>query len=112
MRPEELPTAESPAISRRIMASSRPRRPWLLIAAALLLAILSTVLWVKWRESRTRADQLQGELKQVYAEAETLRTQAMRAQQRIGQLERELRARSSRDGGAKPVAKPKGAAGR
>ena len=85
-----------------MMDSSRPRRPWLLIAASLLLAILSTVLWVKWRESRTRADQLQGELKQVYAEAETLRTQAARAQQRIVQLERELRALSPGDSGAKP----------
>jgi hypothetical protein len=112
MRPEELPTAEPPAISRRMMASSRARRPWPLIIAALLLAILSTVLWVKWRESRTRADQLQGELKQVYVEAEALRTQAVQAQQRIGQLERELRALSSRDGGAKPAAKPKGAASR
>ena len=88
------------------MASSRPPRPWLLIAAALLLAILSTVLWVKWRESRTRADQLQRELKQVYAEAETLRTQATRAQQRIAQLEREGRAMSPGEGGARP--KPRG----
>ena len=99
MRPEELPTAESPAWSRR---ASRPPRPWPLIAAALLFAILSTVLWVKWRESRTRADQLQGELKQVYEEAETLRTQATQAQQRVGQLERELRALSPGDSGAKP----------
>ena len=82
-----------------MMASSRPPRPLLLIAAALLLAILSAVLWVKWRESRTRVDQLQAELKHVYAEAETLRTQATRSQQRIAQLERELRAL---DSGARP----------
>ena len=102
MKPEELPATESPTLSRRMMASPRPPRPWLLIAAALLLAILSTVLWEKWRESRTRAEQLQGELKQVYAEAETLRTQAARAQQRIGQLERELRALSPGEGGGRP----------
>ena len=91
-----------------MMASPRPRRPWLLIAAALLLAILSTVLWVKWRETRTFADQLQGELKKVYKEAETLRkeaetlrTEAARAQQRIGQLERDLRA-SPGEGGGRP----------
>ena len=83
-------------------------RPWLLIAAALLLAILSTVLWEKWQESRTRADQLQEELKEVYKEAETLRkeaetlrTEAARAQQRIGRLERELRA-SRGEGGGRP----------
>jgi cell division protein FtsB len=76
----------------RTIGASRPRRPWLLIAAALLLAVLSTLLWVRWRDARTRVDQLQVELRQVYAEAETLRTQAARAQQRIAQLERELRA--------------------
>ena len=84
-----------------MMVSPRPPRPWLLIAAALLLAILSTVLWVKWQESRTRAAELQGELKKVYREAETLRTEAARAQQRIGQLERELRT-SPGEGGGRP----------
>jgi hypothetical protein len=67
------------------------RRPWLLIAASLLLAVLSAVLWGKWAESRDRAAQLQAELKQVYIEAEALRTQAARAEQRASQLERELR---------------------
>ncbi len=74
---------------------SRPRRPWLLIAAALLFALLSAILWAKWRDSRTRADQLQAEIKQVYAEAEALRTKATRAEQRIAQLERDLRALSA-----------------
>ncbi len=100
-----MQTAEPPARTRRIMASSRPRRPWFLMAAALMLAILSVVLWAKWKDSRARADQLQAELKQVYAEAETLRTQAARAQQRIAQLERELRAAG--EGATKPAAKPK-----
>jgi len=107
MNPEELPTTESAASSRRMTASSRPPRPWLLIAAALLLAILSTVLWVKWRESRTRVDQLQGELIHVYAEAETLRTQATRSQQRIAELERELRELSPGEGIARPKPRAK-----
>jgi sensor c-di-GMP phosphodiesterase-like protein len=68
------------------------RRPWALIAAALLLAVLSTILWAKWRDSRTHAEQLQVELRQVYAEAESLRTIATRAQQRVTQLEGEVRA--------------------
>ena len=65
--------------------------PWLLIVAALLLAVLSAVLWAKWEESRVRAERLQAEIKQVYAETEALRTQAARAQQRVAQLERQLR---------------------
>ena len=71
--------------------SSRPRRPWMLIVAALLLAVLSAVLWAKWEESRVQAERLQAEIKQVYAETEALRTQAARAQQRVTQLERQLR---------------------
>ena len=73
--------------------SARRRRPWALIAASLLLALLSTILWAKWRDSRTRAERLQAELRQVYAEAEALRTEATRAKEHIAQLERELRAR-------------------
>lgn len=83
---------DSPSpIVRRGLASSRPRRPWLLIVAALLLAMLSIVLWAKWEESRVRAERLQAEIKQVYSEAEALRTEAARAQRRLGQLERQLR---------------------
>ena len=101
MRPEDKETADAPGLVRHRMAATRRRHPWTLIAAALLLAVLSTVLWAKWRDSRARADRLQVELQQVYAEAETLRTQATRAQQRVAQLERELRARSAGEGGAK-----------
>ena len=83
---------DSPSpITRRGLMSSRPRRPWLLIVAALLLAVLSAVLWAKWEESRVQAERLQAEIKQVYAETEALRTQAARAQQRVMQLERQLR---------------------
>src|SRR5262252_1854667 len=76
-------------------ASSARPKPWLLIVASLLLAVLSAVLWVKWEESRVRAERLQAEIKQVYAEAEALRTQATRAQQRVNQLERQLREAST-----------------
>src|SRR5262245_32443043 len=93
-------------IMRRGLLSSRPRRPWLLIVASLLLAFLSTVLWAKWEQSRARAERLQAEIKQVYAEAEALRTQAARAQQRVIQLERQLRDGAEPD--RTPSAKPKG----
>ncbi len=80
-------------ISRRVR---RPSRPWLLIIASLLLAVLSTVLWAKWVDTRARADRLQAELKQVYAEAEALRTQAAKAQQRVTQLEQQMRGLTDR----------------
>jgi type VI protein secretion system component VasK len=102
--------ADSPsAVARRGSWSSRSRRPWLLIVAALLLAVLSTVLWAKWEESRVRAERLQAEIKQVYSEAEALRTEAARLQQRVVQLERQLRESLSSDPGPRvktPRARP------
>jgi type VI protein secretion system component VasK len=83
---------DSPSpVTGRGLTSPGPRRPWLLIVASLLLAVLSIVLWAKWEESRVRAERLQAEIKQVYTETEALRTQATRAQQRVTQLERQLR---------------------
>jgi cell division protein FtsB len=73
----------------------RRSRPWLLIVAALLFALLSAILWAKWRDSRDRADQLQAEIKQAYAETEALRMKAALAEQRITQLEREVKAASA-----------------
>ena len=117
MRLEGREGAAPPVTSRRML---RPRRPWLLIIASLLLAVLSAVLWAKWADTRARAERLQAELKQVYAEAEALRTQAARAQQRLAQLEQQMRALGSergKPGGAtkeqKPdQAKPQGAGAR
>ena len=90
-------------ITEGVGAGSRdaaPRRPWLLLVAALLLTVLSAVLWAKWSESRARADRLQAELRDVYHEAESLRTQATRAQERVQQLEQRLRTLSA------PAAEP------
>ena len=84
--------AVGPPVARRsVVGRAPPRRPWLLIVAALLLAVLSAVLWLKWTDSRVRAERLQAELKQVYGEAERLRMQAARAQERITQFEQQLR---------------------
>ena len=70
--------------------AGQPRRPWLLIGACLLLVTLSVVLWAKWSESRTEIQRLRQELREVYTEAEGLRTQATRAQERVTVLEQQL----------------------
>ena len=70
----------------------RPRRPWALIAACLVLVVLSSVLWVKWSATRRDGARLEKELTRVYKEAEDLRLQAVLAHERIGKLEREVRA--------------------
>jgi len=98
--------------------AERPRRPWLLMLASLMLVVLVAVVWGKWSESRTEADQLRAEVKQVYREAETLRTQAVQAEQRLALLDQQVRAlraertewlqRMESAGAEKPVAaKPK-----
>ena len=90
----ETPSARPPV--------HRSRRPWPLIAAALSLALLSVTLWAKWIDSRARVEQLRAELRQVYAEAESLRTRATQAEQRVAQLESDLRAESARQGDTRP----------
>lgn len=88
-----------------------PRRPWALIAACLVLVVLVAVLWVRWSNSRRDSARLEKELTRVYKEAEDLRLQAATAQERMGKLERELRAlHAERDRQAKPPdEKPKSA---
>jgi septal ring factor EnvC (AmiA/AmiB activator) len=82
----------------------RPRRPWALIAACLVLVVLASVLWVKWSAARRDSARLQKELTRVYKEAEDLRLQAALAHERIGKLEREIRAlNAERDRQAKPA---------
>jgi type VI protein secretion system component VasK len=85
------------------MEDRPPRRPWALIAACLVLVVLAAVLWVKWSGSRRDAARLERELTRVYKEAEDLRLQAALAQERMGKLEREVRAlHAERDRQAKP----------
>ena len=86
------------------LRDERPRRPWALIAACLVLVLLSAVLWGKWSGTRRDAGKLQRELTRVYKEAEDLRLQAAMAQERIGKLEREIRAlHAERGREAKPA---------
>jgi F0F1-type ATP synthase membrane subunit b/b' len=87
------------------LRDERPRRPWALIAACLVLVVLSAVLWVKWSSTRRDADKLHKEVTRVYKEAEDLRLQAALAQERIGKLEREIRAlHAEQERQAKPAA--------
>jgi len=79
-----------------------PRRPWALIAACLVLVVLAAVLWGKWSGTRREAAKLQKEMTRVYKEAEDLRLEAALAQERIGKLERELRALHAERAAAKP----------
>src|SRR6202795_5365922 len=90
MRRDRSPDAERDAGPLR--DERAPRRPWALIAACLVLVVLSAVLWVKWSGAQREAAKLQKEMTRVYKEAEDLRLQAALAQERIGKLERELRA--------------------
>jgi hypothetical protein len=83
--------ATAAALDRRAARRPRTHRPWALIVAALLLAVLSTILWGSWRNARGERDRLDAELKKVYAEAEALRMEGALAKQRIGQLEQQLR---------------------
>jgi cell division protein FtsB len=83
------------------------RGSWPLVAAAVLLALLSLLLGMQWKDSRTRADQLHAELRHLYAEAESLRTRAAQAEQRVAQLEDELRARSGPDARPRRVDSPR-----
>ena len=87
-----------------LLRDERPRRPWALIAACLVLVVLAAVLWGKWSGTRRDTAKLQKELTRVYKEAEDLRLQAALAQERIGKLEREIRAlHAERDRQAKPA---------
>lgn len=69
---------------------AHPRRPWLLIIASLLLAGLSTWTGFQWKRGAEQEVKLRAELKQVYLEAEQLRTQAAQSQQRVSLLEKQV----------------------
>jgi len=101
MRRDRSPDEDQDA--RPLRDDRPPRRPWALIAACLVLVVLSVVLWVKWAGARREAAKLQKEMTRVYKEAEDLRLQAALGQERIGKLERELRAlHAERAAAAKP----------
>lgn len=70
----------------------RPRRPWLLIIASILLAGLATWSGFQSKRGAEQEAMLRAELRQVYQEAEQLRTQAAQSQQRVALLEKQVAA--------------------
>lgn len=101
-----------------------PRRPWALIIASLLLAALAAWTGIQYMRGAARERRLQAELKEIYQEAETLRSVAtqwreramFREQQtsaltverdalskRIREVEAELAALKGRRGGSAPA---------
>ncbi|MEK6666434.1 MAG: hypothetical protein AAB016_05925 [candidate division NC10 bacterium] len=74
---------------------ARPRRPWLLIIASLLLAVIATWTGVQWKQARDHEGKLRAEMKQVYLEAEQLRALAAQSQQRVSLLEKQVMALSA-----------------
>jgi hypothetical protein len=66
------------ALSKRVWTEARrpwrsvpPRRPWALIAACLVLVVLTAMLWMKWSDSRRNAARLEKELTRVYKKRRT-----------------------------------------
>lgn len=79
-----------------------PGRPWLLIVASLLLAVLATWAGMQYKRAADREQRLRAELKQVYLEAENLRTVATQWQARAMLLRQQAAALTvERDGLAK-----------
>ena len=74
---------------------ARPRRPWLLIIASLLLAVIAAWTGVQWKQARDAEVKLRAEMKQVYLEAEQLRALAAQSQQRVSLLEKQVMALSA-----------------
>lgn len=101
-----------------------PGRPWMLIVASVLLALLAAWTGVQYKRSADRERRLQVELRQTYQEAETLRSVATQWRdratllqqqtsaltlerdalaKRIGEVEAELAGLRGRRGGSPPV---------
>jgi hypothetical protein len=64
--------------------------PWAIGGALALLLLLVAMLGVQLVRAEHQVERLRAELRDVYSEAESLRTEAVRAQQRAGLLEQQL----------------------
>ena len=92
---ERESTKEPGKRPREAMDDARPRRPWLLIIASLLLAAIAAWTGVQWKQARDHEGKLRAEMKQVYLEAEQIRTLAAQSQQRVSLLEKQVMALSA-----------------
>src|SRR3972149_2844632 len=63
---ERESTKEPGKRPREAMDDERPRRPWLLIIASLLLAVIAAWTGVQWKQARDQEGKLRGEEKQGY----------------------------------------------
>jgi hypothetical protein len=98
----EVTTEPGKRIREDLDEDARPRRPWLLIVASLLFAALAAWTGVQWKQGADRETKLRAELKQVYLEAENLRTVATQWQARAILLRQQAAALTvERDGLAK-----------
>lgn len=88
-------TKEAAKRPREAMDDAPPRRPWALVIASLLLAVIAAWTGVQWKQARDQEGKLRAELKQVYLEAEQLRAQAAQSQQRVSLLEKQVMALSA-----------------
>lgn len=106
MDPNERDIAGEPRrrTRRRMNEYGRPRRPWLLVVASLLLAGLTAWTGFQWRQGAHREVRLRAELKQVYLEAEQLRAQAVQSQQRAFLLQKQIEQLESQLQAARPQA--------
>ena len=73
---------------------AKPRRPWLLIIASLLLAVIAAWTGYQWKQAKDQEVRLKAELNKVYHEAEQLRAEAAQSQQRVSLLEKQIMALS------------------
>lgn len=92
---ERESTKEPGKRPREALEDERPRRPWLLIIASLILAFIALVTGVQWKQARDQEVKLRAEVKQVYLEAEQLRALAAQSQQRVSLLEKQVMALSA-----------------
>jgi septal ring factor EnvC (AmiA/AmiB activator) len=92
---EGASTEEAGKPPREAMADERPRRPWFLIIASLIFAVIAAWTGVQWKQARDAEGKLRAEMKQVYLEAEQLRAQAAQSQQRVSLLEKQVMALSA-----------------
>ena len=84
-------------------AEPRTKTPWLVVAAAVLLAaLLAYTLFVRWLPAKQRVTQLEVEIKEVYAREAALQTKLAQQEQRYVLREQQLNAlRTERDALAK-----------
>jgi hypothetical protein len=85
MRDRPVPNSDPPR-SRGTLA-----RLWLAAGALGVLLFAAVVLGVRLAESESHVERLRAELRGVYAEAESLRTAAVRSEQRVLLLEQQVR---------------------